>query len=131
MLSLRLTLFSGFGGGGGGGPSIQIDDASISEDASIGDLVGTLSVSGGSGTYAFTLTGTAGGLFALDGVDDTLLEVAGALDFETATSHQVTVEADNGVDPVIERDITITVTDVVEGSIEAETLLLTGVYGWA
>ncbi len=120
-------------GGAGGGASIQIDDSSIPEDAAIGVLVGILSVVGGSGTYVFTLTVSAGGLFALDLVDNTRLEVAGALDFETASSHLITVEANNGVDPIITRNITITVTDVAEGgaAVDVEALLLTGYYGWA
>jgi hypothetical protein len=91
---------------------INLSNLSIPEDASIGDLVGTMSVSGGSGTYTFSLTDDAGGLFAIDGAD---LEVAGALDYETATSHGITVEADNGVDTPISRGFTINVTDVVEG----------------
>lgn len=93
---------------GGGGPSIRLSSATVAEDAEVGDLVGTLSVANGSGTYAFTLTNDAGGLFALDGVDDTLLEVAGAL--EATVSHQITVSADNGVDDPIVRTFTITVT---------------------
>lgn len=130
-LSLALTELASRGGGAPV-PAIQIDNASIPEDAEVGDLVGALSVVNGSGSYAFSLTDDAGGLFALNGGDDTLLEVAGALDFETTTSHQVTVEADNGVDTPISRDIVITVTDVAESiNIAAEGLLLTGVHGWA
>jgi hypothetical protein len=82
---------------------------SVSADASVGDLVGVLSVSGGTGTYAFTLTDDAGGLFALDVGDDTRLEVAGAL---TAGVESVTIQADNGVDDPITRIITITVTSL-------------------
>ena len=101
----------------GGAPvaTVQLSGSSVAEDASVGDLVGTLSVANGSGDYTFTLTDDAGGLFALDGTDDTLLEVAGALDYETATSHSITVSADNGVDPAIQRTFSITVTDVSEG----------------
>lgn len=100
------------GGGGASGPAIALSDNSIPEDAEVGDLVGTLSVNNGSGDYSFTLTDDAGGLFALDGSDDTRLEVAGALDFETAPTLQITVEADNGVDDPISREFTITVTNV-------------------
>lgn len=92
------------------GGVINLSASTIAEDASVGDLVGLLSVSNGSGTYAFTLTNDAGGLFALDGVDDTRLEVASAL---SAGSESITVEADNGVDPVISRSFLITVTEAV------------------
>lgn len=91
---------------------IAINNSSVAENSAIGTLIGTLSVAGGSGTYSFTMTDDAGGLFALDNVDDTLLEVAGSLDYESVDSHVVTIEADNGVNPPISRDITITVTDI-------------------
>ena len=81
-------------------PEVRMSDVSIPEDAAIGDLVGLLSVQNPSGSYTFTMTSSAGGKFALDGVDDTRVEVAGALDYETATSHSITIEADNGVDPI-------------------------------
>ncbi len=110
------ALGRGFGrlGGGGGisGPSIVLSSSTIAEDASVGDLVGTLAVSNGSGSYTFTLTDDAGGLFALDGTDDALLEVAGAL---SVGSESITVEADNGVDDPISRAFLITVTAVGGG----------------
>ena len=90
--------------------TIQLSAATIAEDASVGDLVGTLSVSNGSGSYTFTLTDDGGGLFALDGVDDTRLEVAAAL---SDGSVSITVEADNGVDTPISRAFLITITAVV------------------
>jgi hypothetical protein len=96
------------------GAVITLDDVTIPEDASIGDLVGTLAVVNGSGSYDFTLTDSAGGVFALDGGDDTLLEVAAALDYETTPTYSITVEADNGVDDPVERTFTIFVTDVEE-----------------
>lgn len=106
----------GFGrlGGGGGitGPTITLSASTIAEDASVGDLVGTLAVANGSGSYTFTLTDDAGGLFALDVGDDTLLEVAGAL---SVGSESITVEADNGVDDPISRAFLITVTAVGGG----------------
>lgn len=88
-------------------PVIALSDAAIPDDAGIGDLVGTLSVVGGTGTYAFTLTDDADGLFALNGVDDTRLEVAAAL---TAGTQSIIVRADNGSGSVATRTIEITVT---------------------
>jgi hypothetical protein len=104
--------FGRIGSGVGAGEPVALiilSASTIAEDAGVGDAVGTLSVSNGSGSYTFTLTDDAGGLFAIDGDD---LEVDGALDYETATSHSITVEADNGVDDPISRQFTITVTDV-------------------
>jgi len=123
------SLGNGFGslGGGGGvsGPSIQLSAATIAEDASVGDLVGLLSVSNGSGTYAFTLTDDAGGLFAIDGVDDTRLEVAAAL---SAGSESITVSADNGVDDPITRAFLITVTAVGGVTNYTATYISQGIY---
>lgn len=116
---------------GSSGAAISIDNASIAENSAIGSFIGNLSVRNGSGSYTFSLTDDAGGLFALDAGDDTLLEVAGALDYETATSHVITVEADNGVDAPLSQDITIVIIDVLETGDDVGALLLTGVYGWA
>lgn len=98
------------------GARITLDSLSIAEDQTQGTLVGNLAVVNGSGSYTFTLTDTSSNAFQLDGVDSSLLEVGSAgLDYETATSHTITVEADNGVDDPISRNFTINVIDVDEG----------------
>ena len=97
---------------GGAGIYIALSDDTVPEDAALGDLVGLLSVYGGNGTYAFTITADPDNKFAIDLVDDTRLEVDGALDYSTATSHLVTIQADNSVDPVLSRTFSITVTEV-------------------
>lgn len=108
------------------GTSIRLDNSSVSESAGVGDLVGVFSVVNGLGSYSFTLTDDAGGLFALDSLDDTLLEVAGAIDYETTTTYSITVEADNGVDDPITRQITISVLNyppfAVASASEVESL---------
>ena len=93
--------------GRGLGPSIQLSNASVPEDAAIGALIGTLSVANGSGSYTFTITADPDSKFEIDG---DALEVNGAFDYDVATSHQVTIEADNGVDDPISRTFTISVT---------------------
>lgn len=93
--------------------SLVIDADTIAEDASSGTVVGILSVLGGNGTYTFTITADPDSKFAIANDDE--LQVDAALDYETATSHSVTVEADNGIDDPIERVFTINVTDVGEG----------------
>lgn len=100
--------------GGASWPTITLDAAIIAEDANVGDLVGNLAVADGSGSYAFSITADPDGKFQLDAGDDSQLEVGGAPDYETATSHLVTIEADNGVDAPITRQFTISVTNVVE-----------------
>lgn len=102
-------------GGGASSAQILLSSTSINEDASVGDLVATLSVVNGSGSYTFSITADPDSKFVLDLVDNTRLELENTLDYETATSHQVTIEADNGVDDPISRTIPITVNDVAEG----------------
>ena len=97
-------------GSGASGPTIQLSSATISDSASIGDVVGTLSVTGGSGSYTYTLTDDAGGLFA---IDVAAVEVAAAL---TAGSYSITVQSDNGVDTPISRAFLITVTESGAGT---------------
>lgn len=98
---------------GQSGPSLRLSPRSIEEDAGIGDPVGTLSVVNGSGSYTFSITADPNSKFAIDG---DALELGDTLDYETATSHSVTIEANNGVDPIISRTFTITVTDVFESA---------------
>ncbi len=90
---------------------ILLSAASVAENATAGTAIGTLSVENGSGSYTFTIDTDTDGKFQLDGAG---LEVGAALDYETATSHDVTISADNGVDDPILRTFTITVTNVAD-----------------
>ena len=112
-MSLGLGLKLGLRPSGGQAvPAIIISANTIAEDASVGDAVGTLSVINATGTPAFTLDDDAGGLFALDGA---VVEVAGALDYETASSHQITVSVSGVTPSIAPRVISIQVLDVSEG----------------
>jgi hypothetical protein len=88
-------------------PIILLSHQSILEDAAAGAEVGHLSVQNGSGTYTFAITGTAGNRFAVDG--DTIERGATSLDGESGLSHLITITADNGDDPLIERSFLITI----------------------
>jgi hypothetical protein len=99
-------------GGTSFGPQITLSNNTVAEDFASGGTVGALSVINGAGVYTFTITLDADNKFAIDGSN---LETDASLDYETATSHSVTIEADNGVDDPITRIFTITVTDVSEG----------------
>jgi hypothetical protein len=95
------------------GPAIALSNFTVAENATIGTTIGTLSVVGGTGTYSFTLTDSAGGKFTTAGTNGTNLNTAGALDYETATFHMLMVSATNGVDTIVQ-PVAITVTNVVE-----------------
>ncbi|WP_146056552.1 peroxidase family protein, partial [Methylobacterium sp. V23] len=89
----------------------------VAENAATGTLVGLTAVAtdpeGGSVTY--TLFNDAGGRFAIDAVTGVVSVANGALlDFETATSHVVTVRASDAGGLFSDTNFTIGVTDVVE-----------------
>jgi len=107
------------GGGGARSPIITLSASSIAENAANNTTIGNLAVANGSGSYVFTLLDDASGKFS---ISTAALKKAAALDYETATSHNVTVQADNSVDTPITRVFTISVTNVLEVTLSALTL---------
>jgi len=105
------------------GPSIVLTGNTVLEHSAVNTVVGALSMSGTTGTPAYTLTDTAGGRFKL--VGSSLQVAAATIDFETATSHNVTVSV-TGVTPVVSATtFTIVVLDVSVAVPAAPTLTLT------
>jgi hypothetical protein len=89
----------------------------VAEDAAIGAPVGiTASALDGDATMnavTYALVDNAGGRFAINTTTG-VVTVAGALDYETATSHLIRVRATSVDGSTAETDFTIAVTDVVE-----------------
>ncbi len=103
---------------------IALSHNTIAENSAVGTLVAALSASDpdAGDTFTYQLLDDAGGRFALNG---NLIEVAGALDFETASSHQITVRVTDLSGRSLEETFTIGVTDVAEslvGTPVADTL---------
>jgi hypothetical protein len=98
------------------GTRILLSSIAIAENASVGDTIGTLSVIRGSGSYTFTITADPDSKFSITG---SALKVGAALNYETKTSHLVTVQASNGVDTPISRVFTILVLDVADSLLPA------------
>lgn len=94
---------------GVGQPSIALSASTVAENAAVGTTIGTLSLTGTyTGTPSYSLADDAGGKFSLTGDS---LKVASALDYETATSHLITVSV-SGVTPAASnKNFTITVTN--------------------
>ncbi len=92
---------------------IVISALEISESAQPGATVGALSVVGRSGFHTFSIPegGDPDGKFALVGPN---LTTTDGLDFEAASSHLVTVEADNGQDPALTRTLLVSVVNTFE-----------------
>ncbi|MDB5516978.1 MAG: hypothetical protein JWQ17_3736, partial [Tardiphaga sp.] len=91
-----------------------VTGGSVSEGAVRGDAVGITASSSDihGGTVTYSLTDDAGGRFTIDGSTGVVTVAdASLLDFETATSHQITVVASDGT-LTSSRNFTIAVTDV-------------------
>ena len=87
----------------------------VREDIDVGRRVGTVSATdpdGGAVTYTIT-AGNSTGKFAI-GQSSGEITVAGALDYETAPAHTLTVEASDDKDGVATTTVEIAVSDVPE-----------------
>jgi hypothetical protein len=96
----------------------------VAENAAIGTAVGitALATDGDAGaTVTYSLSDDAGGLFQID-ADTGVVTVAGALDYETATSHQITVVATSSDgSPATSQTFAIAVTNVGDNAVGAPT----------
>jgi hypothetical protein len=79
----------------------------IINTASIGTLVGYLSVFGGTGVYTFTLTNSAGGKYSISGNQ---LLVHGSL---AVGIDAITIHADNGSGQILQLNTTVTVIPAI------------------
>jgi len=106
--------------------SVAMDDQSVSEDASIGDIVGTVSATDPeAGSLSYSLSDDASGMFTIDASSGEI-KVAGALDYETTDSYSVTVDVDDGTN-VTQQIFTLDVGDVVyEGPVSGDPSVILG-----
>ncbi|MCS5573919.1 MAG: cadherin repeat domain-containing protein, partial [Pseudomonadales bacterium] len=94
-------------------PSISASTFTVAENASVGATVGTKTGTDADGdTLAYTITaGNNAGLFAVNSSSGKIT-VAKALDYETATSHSLTVKATDTGSASATATVTVNVTDV-------------------
>jgi hypothetical protein len=86
--------------------------AAISEDAAVGTVIGPLTVTGGAGTYTVSFTDDAGGAFAI--VDGDLVTNTN-FDFETQSTYQFVLHADNGEGNAFDQPFSLSIANVAEG----------------
>ena len=88
----------------------------VSENANVGDTVGVtaLATDADGDTVTYSLDDDAGGLFTID-ANTGEVTVAGNLDYETATSHTITVRAISSDGSSSTADMAINVADVTNG----------------
>jgi hypothetical protein len=95
------------------GASLRLSGTSVSESATVGTTIGVLSVVGEAGPWSFTETADPDSRFAVSGAN---LVLAAPVDYETRTSHGVTIRASNGTDTVT-ATFSISVVNTVEGTL--------------
>ncbi|WP_170297720.1 cadherin domain-containing protein [Paracoccus litorisediminis] len=95
--------------------TVTLSATGIAENSANGTVVGILSATDADGdALTYSLTNNAGGRFALVTQNgQTRLVVNGALDYETATSHQIAVQVSDGRGGVVTQNFTVGVTDVL------------------
>lgn len=92
--------------------AILLSADSVAENSAPGTVIGALSAVDVDGPGAtFSLLDDAGGRFAIAGNQ---LRVAGALDYEAATSHAISILVEDGAGGTHAQDLVIGVTDVDE-----------------
>ncbi|MDO9418471.1 T1SS-143 repeat domain-containing protein [Pararhizobium sp.] len=100
-------------------PSAPVDvntvDNIVAENSTVGTVVGiTAQSTDVDSAVTYSLTNNPNGLFAINATTG-VVTVAAALDYETATSHQITVQASDGSLTAFSQ-MTINVTDIVENA---------------
>jgi VCBS repeat-containing protein len=109
---LLLLLAAVEGGKGLSGGIINLAGThTLAEDFASGGVVGALTVTGATGTPTYSIDSDPDSKFAIDGTN---LETAATLDYETATSHVVTISVSGMTPQPLARLFTITVTNVGE-----------------
>jgi Ca2+-binding RTX toxin-like protein len=87
--------------------------ADVLENSASGTVLGTLSASDADGdTFNFSLLDNAGGRFALSG-NKLMVANGGLLDYEQATSHQVSVRVTDGRGASADQTFSVSVKDVL------------------
>jgi len=124
-LGIRNIAISGDHAFGGAGVVLE---SFVYENAEVDTVVGVLAVHGAVGTPVYVLLNDADGKFALD---DNLVKVAGALDYEDNDEHVYTISVGvTGTTPlIIDTDINIHILDTDEISLSEDTVLETAPIG--
>jgi len=98
--------------------ALVLSSASIAEDAAAGTVVGVLSATDPEGgAVSFSLTDDAGGRFEVIGNE---LRVKAALDYETATTHEILVRVSDANGNTSTKSFVVDVTDVLEATIAGD-----------
>lgn len=100
--------FGRLGGGGKMGATLNLSASTFEENSALNTVIGTLSVSGGVGSYTYTFQSNPGTLFNISTASLRVTSTTIA-----AGSYPVTIRADNGAGSVIDKVFLLTATAVV------------------
>jgi hypothetical protein len=103
--------FASLGVLGGNTRGIRLSASTFLAGAAQNTAIGTLSVSGGTGTYTFTLTDSHSSAVQVAGTNGVNLQVGSAS--SSAGSFSITVHADNGAGSTFNKTFLITATSAV------------------
>lgn len=99
---------------------ITLSSDVVLENSALGTVIGTLDtidVDQPGDNFTYTILNNPGNLFD---IQNGHLVVAGAIDFESAPLHQITVRSDDGNGGIVDVDLSITVQDVRENRLIAQ-----------
>ncbi len=93
--------------------NIGLSNSNLEENKANGTVVGAIQVVDGNvdDTFTLELTNDAGGRFAISG-SDLVVADSSLIDFETGTSHQVTIKATDSFNHTISKSLTVQITNV-------------------
>ena len=91
-----------------------LSSANIDEDATQTDVVGALSSTFGTGPYTYSIVADPDSKFAISG-SNLVVRTAATFNYETATSHSVTIRSTDSLAATKDRVFTISVNDVADG----------------
>ena len=92
---------------------ITLTGGSVNENATAGTTVATLSTvdADASNSFSYTITSDPSGFFEISG-NQIQVKAGASIDYETATSHNVTIEVDDGAGNTYSEVITLNVNDL-------------------
>jgi hypothetical protein len=101
--------------------ALRLENATIAESLSAGSLVGNLRTTDVDvdDIFEYTLLNNAGGRFSIEG-EQLLVADDSLIDFETATSHVIRVQTTDSGGASLEREFTITITNVNESPTDVQ-----------
>ncbi|MCV6574388.1 MAG: cadherin domain-containing protein [Cohaesibacter sp.] len=96
---------------------MQMSKTDVAENASVGQVVGKLSTTDADSgdTFTYSLTNDGGGKFEIVGDE---VRVKSALDYETNSSHSISVKVDDSAGNSYSENFTINVDDYAEQSVQ-------------